>query len=257
MHAPSARSKPPPANSTTRPSPSRTPPPPTPDPLFAGVVRTVDGHAVCARCAIGRTGARAARKPCTIDRRGDQPIDQIEIACPNLEPGQQVLGEPNSLQVTMGDAGRVQANVNLKTVGDQIAGTIVLKYSNVSFHVDKLNELAGGKIAALQMNEGVTAIKNFQSTIKVSGPVDQPLVNATSDLGTQFAGAVNRALREKRTKRLPKTDNLFTSSVNRSKPDCETTMANDLSNFKPQSKRAKFASRTFNRTPKQTGNDKT
>jgi uncharacterized protein (TIGR03545 family) len=135
---------------------------------------------------------------CTIDRRGDQPIDQIEIACPNLDSSEKVLGEPNSLQVTMGDAGRVQANVKLKTIGDQIAGTILLKHSNVSFHVDALNELAGGKMAALQMNQGVTAIKNFQSTINVSGTVSEPQINATSDLGTQFAGAVNRALQEKK-----------------------------------------------------------
>ena len=82
-------------------------------------------------------------------------------------------------------------------MGEQISGTIKLRYSNIALHVDSLNAFAGGKLTALQMNEGVTAIDNFESVITISGDQNKIVFESQSDLGQQFATAMNSTLKQR------------------------------------------------------------
>ena len=85
------------------------------------------------------------------------------------------------MQLTLGASNKVFAEVDLKSVGEQVSGTIKLRYSNVALHVDSLNDFAGGRVAALQMNEGVTAIDNFESVIAISGDQNKIVFKSQSN----------------------------------------------------------------------------
>ena len=142
-------------------------------------------------------GKQHAAVACTLDHSETDPKDAIKITCPELNLGERTLGDKDSLQLTLGDSNRVSAEVNLTSVGDQIAGTIRLRYSDVALHVDNLNDFAGGKVAALQMNEGVTAIANFESVITIRGDQNKITFASQSDLGQQFASAINQTLQRR------------------------------------------------------------
>lgn len=134
---------------------------------------------------------------CQLDRLGDVPVDTFQIACPGLDLGERLLGNENSLAVTLGASNKVSIQIDLKSTGETVAGTIKLRFTDVALHVDKLNEMAGGKLAALQMNEAVTTIRDFESTIELSGDSYEISFQSKSDLGKQFAISVNQSLKNR------------------------------------------------------------
>ena len=142
-------------------------------------------------------GKRHAAIICKLDRTQAEPIDSVKITCPELSLGERTLGHKNSMLLTLGGSNKVFAEVDLQSVGEQISGTIKLRYSNIALHVDSLNAFAGGKLTALQMNEGVTAIDNFESVITISGDQNKIVFESQSDLGQQFATAMNSTLKQR------------------------------------------------------------
>jgi hypothetical protein len=124
-------------------------------------------------------------------------VDTFQIACPGLDLGERLLGNEKSLAVTLGDSNQVSIQIDLKSTGENIAGTIKLRFTDVALHVDELNEMAGGKVAALQMNDAVTTIRDFESTINLSGNGNEIEFQSTSDLGRQFAVSVNQSLKNR------------------------------------------------------------
>ena len=134
---------------------------------------------------------------CKLDRTQAEPIDSVKITCPELSLGERSLGHENSIQLTLGDSNKVFAEVDLKSVGEQVSGTIKLRYSNIALHVDSLNDFAGGRVAALQMNEGVAAIDNFESVITISGDQNKIVFESQSNLGKRFATAMNSTLKQR------------------------------------------------------------
>ena len=150
-----------------------------------------------ARFEIHAQGQQHAAVACTFDYADEKPVDTIKITCPELNLGEQILGDKESLQLTLGDSNKISAEVNLTSAGDKIAGTIKLRYTDVALHVDSLNHFAGGRVAALQMNEGVTAIRNFESVITITGDDSKVVFESQSDLGQQFASAINKTLKRR------------------------------------------------------------
>ena len=142
-------------------------------------------------------GKKHAAIICKLDRTQAEPIDSVKITCPDLSLGERTLGHKNSMQLTLGASNKVFAEVDLKSVGEQVSGTIKLRYSNVALHVDSLNDFAGGRVAALQMNEGVTAIDNFESVIAISGDQNKIVFKSQSNLGQRFATAMNSTLKQR------------------------------------------------------------
>lgn len=142
-------------------------------------------------------GKQHAAIICKLDRTQTAPVDSVKITCPELNLGERTLGHKNSMQLTLGDSNKVFAEVDLQSVGEQISGTIKLRYSNIALHVDSLNDFAGGRVAALQMNEGVTAIDNFESVITISGDQNKVVFDSQSDLGERFATAINSSLKRR------------------------------------------------------------
>ncbi len=142
-------------------------------------------------------GKQHAAIVCKLDRTQADPIDSVKITFPELNLGERTLGHKNSMQLTLGDSNKVFAVVDLKSVGEQISGTIKLRYSDIALHVDSLNDFAGGRVAALQMNAGVTAIDSFDSLITISGDQNKIVFESQSDLGQRFATAINHSLKRR------------------------------------------------------------
>ncbi len=131
---------------------------------------------------------------CVLDRRGDSWKDTLKITCPDLEIDGQQLGERNSMLVTLGPQSRIQAEVDLQAIDDQLSGNVIFRHSNVSLHVDQLNDLAGGSTAALRMNQAIGNLKHFETRVEIGGTVDDYTYKLESDLGEQFAKLANGAL---------------------------------------------------------------
>ena len=142
-------------------------------------------------------GKQHAAIICKLDRTRAEPVDSVKITCPELSLGERTLGHKNSMQLTLGGSNKVFAEVDLESVGEQVSGTIKLRYSNIALHVDSLNDFAGGRVSALQMNEGVIAIDNFESVIKISGDQNKVVFESQSNLGQRFATAINSTLKQR------------------------------------------------------------
>lgn len=135
---------------------------------------------------------------CVLDRRSEQSVDFLDIVCPDLEVREsQLLGEPNSIQVTMGPRSRIQGDIKIQAIDDQLSGEIVFRRSNVSLHVDKLNSLAGGDDAALKINQGLSGLNQFESKVQISGTFEDYNYVLKSDLGIRFSNAVSQELNSK------------------------------------------------------------
>lgn len=136
---------------------------------------------------------------CVLDRRGEKAIDTMNIVCPELDLESQTLGEKNSIQITLGPS-RIQAEINLQAIDDQLSGDIVFRHSNVSLHVDRLNELAGGQNTALQLNQGLASIDRFVTKATLSGTLDDFHYVLRSDLGEKFALAADSVVSQSEKK---------------------------------------------------------
>ncbi len=134
---------------------------------------------------------------CTLDRRADEPIDKLKVLCPDLELDSQLLGDAESMLVTMGSGNRMQADIQIQANGEKISGELVFRHSNVALHVDELHDMAGGKPVALQMNQGLLDVDRFESRVTLSGTFDDYQYNFTSDLGSRFSSSVNKVLTQK------------------------------------------------------------
>lgn len=141
---------------------------------------------------------------CTIDRRKGDEIDKLNIICPDLELDGRLLGEPNSLLVTLGPASRIQADIQIQTINGELSGELIFRHSNVSLHVDKLNELAGGEDTALRMNQGLAVVDQFRTRVTLSGTLEDYQYEFQSDLGSRFSNAVNALLIENGENRIAK-----------------------------------------------------
>ena len=121
--------------------------------------------------------------------------------------GQKVLGEDNSLLVTLGGGSQIQADIELTATGDQLTGRLTFRHANVALHVDKLNNLVGGKDVALQLNQGVASVESFETTVYLSGTIDDYRCEFRSDLGSKFAKAANEVLQENASRSIQRIEN--------------------------------------------------
>jgi uncharacterized protein (TIGR03545 family) len=127
---------------------------------------------------------------CQLDRRGENAIDTLTIQCPNLPWPTKTLGEPRSLLVSVGPASRLNAEIDIRIDGDELSGTMTFRHSNVALHVDRLNDLAGGASTAVLINQNVSVINRFMTTVQLTGTLDDYQYQFESDLGKQLSAAV-------------------------------------------------------------------
>ena len=108
----------------------------------------------------------------------------------------QVLGSRNSIYISMGPS-RLQAEIALKIIDEQLEGELVFRHSDVLMHVDQVHKLAGGQDTALRLNQDLASVDKFQTYVQMSGTLEEPEFHLRSDLGTKFAAAMNHVVSER------------------------------------------------------------
>ena len=152
-------------------------------------------------------GAQHFIASCTLDRRTPISQDLLKLQCPQFVLSQRLLGEDNSLLVTLGGGSQIQADIELTATGDQLTGKLIFRHANVALHVDKLNNLVGGKDVALQLNQGVASVESFETAVYLSGTIDDYRYEFTSDLGSKFAKAANDVLQVNANRNIQRIEN--------------------------------------------------
>jgi uncharacterized protein (TIGR03545 family) len=130
---------------------------------------------------------------CTIDRRPNQNFDQIAVTCDDIPQTERLLGSSESFAVSMAPGSSLSADVDLIATGENVSGTITFRHRNVALHVDQLHSMAGGRESAARVNELLSSINAFQCVSNISGTVERPVVEFTSDLGAKVASAINKS----------------------------------------------------------------
>ena len=152
-------------------------------------------------------GAQHFIANCTLDRRTPISQDILKLQCPQFVLSERLLGEDNSLLVTLGGGSQIQADIELNATEDQLTGKLVFRHANVALHVDKLNEIVGGQDVALQLNQGVASVESFETTVYLSGTIDDYRCDFTSDLGEKFAKAANETLQKNANRNIQRIQN--------------------------------------------------
>ena len=149
-------------------------------------------------------------KPCVFDMRaqGDQPVvihceldhrnektwrDRLTVSCSELPSPlrRRRLGTDETLLVSIVGNPKLIASVDVTTQGEKIQGSITLQHVGLRLHVEKLNALAGGESAVLRLNQtAIPTITELKTRITLSGTLDAPSYQITSDIGQQFANAL-------------------------------------------------------------------
>ena len=152
-------------------------------------------------------GAQHFIANCTLDRRTPISQDILKLQCPQFVLSERLLGEDNSLLVTLGGGSQIQADIELNATENQLTGKLIFRHANVALHVDKLNELVGGQDVALQLNQGVASVESFETTVYLSGTIDDYRCDFTSDLGEKFAKAANETLQKNANRNIQRIQN--------------------------------------------------
>jgi uncharacterized protein (TIGR03545 family) len=138
---------------------------------------------------------------CTLDRRNDVWKDKMVITCPDLEIPEQNFGDGHSL-VVQNRPSRMQANVHIEIVGNQLSGNLEFRHSNCSLYVEKIDESAGGQDMQLRMNQELAQVKQFSTFATLGGTLEEPSITFRSDLGQQFAAGMNRIVKDQADQRV-------------------------------------------------------
>ena len=131
---------------------------------------------------------------CTIDRRSRQWVDDMEIQCPNLDVPAQLLGFKDAMVAEL-SASKMMAKIKIKLTGDQISGHLDFVHSDCSMHFNEFHEVAGGREMAIRLNQDAGRINQFTTHAVVSGTIENPTIEFTSDLGSKISIAMNEIMR--------------------------------------------------------------
>ncbi|MEM7454836.1 MAG: TIGR03545 family protein [Planctomycetota bacterium] len=167
---------------------------------FSGVAHNItptpDLHDQPVRIELRAQGKQHLIVDCTLDRRDQVDRDTLYISSPDIDVESNMLGHPLALVVSMGDA-RMQVDVSLQMIGDDLSGDIIFRYSDVTLFVDRLNDLAGGEDIARRLNQEISTLDQYQTIVSLNGTLDNPGFTFESDLGQQFASALNGLTNER------------------------------------------------------------
>lgn len=123
-----------------------------------------------------------------LDRRGEQKDDSFTLSGRNLGFRTQSM-EMGGTDVEW-DPGRVDLNGNLNVLGNELDGRLALTFDRTRFTVPD-----SGQVATL-LDRALSGVDQFEVAILVSGQVNAPGLQITSDLDRRLGDAIGRFLRE-------------------------------------------------------------
>ncbi len=126
-----------------------------------------------------------------LDRTGEMPLDQIVISCPNLTLPEASLGREDALALAV-RPGNTHLWIGINLSGDQIAGTMLLKQSDVEL-TPTVAESLGGQRLADSLALATEPLKQIEVQVDLAGSLDHPEWGLRSNLGEKLAEGLNRA----------------------------------------------------------------
>lgn len=167
---------------------------------------------------------------CELDRRQDRWVDKLNVQCPDLSIDSQKLGNNESIAISMGPS-RLQVEVSLQAIDDQLSGELVFHHHEVLMHVDEVNEMVGGKDVALRLNQDLAAVDRFQTYVAISGTLEKPVIELHSDLGTKFAAAINHVLAERIQAKIEENQQRFEKAFQQELAELDRTIESNLADI--------------------------
>ncbi len=128
----------------------------------------------------------------TLDRSGEHYTDTIRIHCPDLPFPERILGDDESLSVSVSPS-RASVDVTLCCVDGRLSGEFKFEHSNLVMQIEHLDPLAGGQPVADRINLDLASISDYQVTATIRGPMLRPTVEFQSNLGDRLAEKFNHA----------------------------------------------------------------
>ena len=130
---------------------------------------------------------------CTIDRTGAVPSDTIHVICSDIPIPAKILGNKQMMQMAVSPS-RSQIDITLTRSGDELTGDLKFEFENLVTQIEHLDELAGGANVAERVNLELGNISNYSISAKISGTLNEPVIDFQSSLGTQLTQTVNQVL---------------------------------------------------------------
>ena len=126
-----------------------------------------------------------------IDRTGKTPLDQIVVSCPNLTLPEASLGREDAVALAI-RPGNTHLWIGINLSGDQIAGTMLLKQSDVEL-IPTVAESLGGQRLADNLAMATEPLKEIEVQVDLTGDLDHPKWVLRSNLGENLTEGLNRA----------------------------------------------------------------
>lgn len=125
------------------------------------------------------------------DRTGDTPLDQIVINCPDLSLPEVSLGRDDAVALTV-RPGNTHLWIGISLSGDQIAGAMLLKQSELEM-TPKVADSLGGERLAANLALATEPLKEIEVQIDLAGSLASPKWTLRSNLGENLAEGLNKA----------------------------------------------------------------
>ena len=126
-----------------------------------------------------------------LDRTGDTPLDQIVINCPDLSLPEVSLGRDDAVALTV-RPGNTHLWIGINLSGDQIAGAMLLKQSELEM-TPKVADSLGGERLAANLALATEPLKEIEVQIDLAGSLASPKWTLRSNLGENLAEGLNKA----------------------------------------------------------------
>ena len=145
------------------------------------------------RLQLSGTGVAEVEIVATLDRRGEQDQDQIEIACHDVALPGQTFGKVDKLALTIAPS-IATLDVELKLQGDALSGQLALRQQSVKINPQQSPPRNGRLAAALE--QALSSIEQWEATVQIAGTVQKPKLEIESDLGEQVTKGLQLALKK-------------------------------------------------------------
>ncbi len=126
-----------------------------------------------------------------LDRTGATPVDQIVINCPDLTVPEMSLGREDAVALAV-RPGNTHLWIGITLSGDRIAGTMLLKQSDLEL-TPTVAEPFGGKRLADNLALATESLKQIEVQVDLAGSLDRPEWVVRSNLGANLTEGLNRA----------------------------------------------------------------
>ncbi len=150
-----------------------------------------------------------------LDRTKGNMIDEIQFTGIGIPQPAYLLGEDESILISMTDQSRLHVEATLHAgAKGELGGTMKFRFDDVVLHADDVHQSAGGLETAARLNESVSGINSFQITTTVGGTLANPTTRMASDLGPQVARALESVFNDSQQLVRRKKETLLNRTLN-------------------------------------------